>query len=284
MSPFYASESDSIARGATILGRIAYGQNAAASLAAICSAIAVAQPVEMKLNDPGFNVVDLAATRRLFADLGFAMSTLNPAMSAIPFREGGGFEFFEHRDRSEGLRRADVEVASAEDAARDLRAAGFTMAGPIAGSRALPSGETLKWFTLEFEDKLDSRPVYFVQVLNRDVLHASFDHPNSASSLSGLLIAVNDLEKATAGYAGIGKLSTREIAFPELGAVAKEIVLGRGRIFLLRATGPGPTAQRLKTTGEGLFGMRVAVADLDKARKVIGERNISTEKRLVGNT
>lgn len=254
----------------------------AVSLAAICSAIAVAQPIEMKLNDPGFNVVDLAATRRLFSDLGFAMSTLNPTMAGIPFREGGGFEFYEHRDRSEGPRRADVEVASVEEAARDLRAAGFKMVGPIAGSRAFPSGETLKWFTLEFEDKLDSRPVYFVQVLNRDVLHGSFDHPNSASSLSGLLIAVNDLEKATAGYAGIGKLSTREIAFPELGAVAKEIVLGRGRIFLLRATGQsGPTAQRLKTTGEGLFGMRVAVADLDQARIVIGAKNISREKRVV---
>jgi hypothetical protein len=114
---------------------------------------------------------------------------------------------------------------------------------------------------LEFEDRLDSRPLYFVQALNREVLHnffvlhSSFDHPNSASSLSALLVAVNDLEKAAAGYASIGRLSSREVAFPEFGAVAKEIVLARGSIFLLRATGSsGPTAQRIKTSGEGLLG------------------------------
>ena len=163
-----------------------------------------------------------------------------------------------------------------------MRAAGFKMAGPTSGSRVMPSGETLKWFTLEFEDKLDSRPVYMVQILNREVLHNSFDHPNSASSLSAILVAVNDLEKAAAGYAGIGKPSSREVALPEFDAVAKEIVLARGSIFLLRAAGAsGPTAQRIKTSGEGLLGMRFDVTDLDRARKVIGGKNISKDQRTV---
>jgi hypothetical protein len=254
----------------------------AVSLAALCSAIAVAQPIEVKLNNPGFSVTDLATTRRLFSDLGFLMSTGNPTRQAILFREGGGFEFAEHSDRSEGPRRADLEIVSADEAAGNLRATGLRTVGPTSGSRVI-SGETLKWFTLEFEDKLDSRPVYMVQILNREVLHgASFDHPNSASSLSAILVAVNDLEKAVAGYASIGKLNSREVAFPEFGAVAREIVLVRGSIFLLQATGPSsPTAQRIKTSGEGLFGMRLAVTDLGQARKAIGEKNISKDKRTV---
>lgn len=252
------------------------------TLAALCSAIAGAQPIEVKLNDPGFSVTDLATTRRVFSDLGFVLSTGNPTGAVASFREGSAFEFREHTDRSEGPRRADLEIVSADEAAVSLRATGLRTVGPTPGSRVLPSGATLKWLTLEFEDRLDSRPVYMVQILNRDVLHGSFDHPNSASSLSAILVAVNDLEKAAAGYASIGKLSSREVAFPEFGAVAKEIVLARGSIFLLQATGPsGPTAQRIETSGEGLFGMRLAVTDLGQARKVIGAKNISKDNRTL---
>lgn len=248
-----------------------------------CSAIAAAQPIEVKLNNPAFSVTDMATTGRLFSDLGFLMSNGTPTRSAILFREGGGFEFGERRDRSEGPRRTDLEIVSADEAAGNLRATGLRMVGPTPGSQVMPSGETLKWLTLNFEDRLDSRPVYMVQILNREVRRgASFDHPNSASSLSAILVAVNDLEKAAAEYASIGKLSGREVAFPEFGAVGREIVLTRGSIFLLQATGPsGPTVQRIKTSGEGLFGMRLAVTDLGQARKVIREKNISKDKRTL---
>ena len=253
-----------------------------AVIASLCCAIAFAQPIQVKLNDPGFSVIDLAATRRLFSELGFVLSTGNLTRSAAGFREGGAFEFSEHRDRSEGPRRADLEIASADEAARELRAAGFKMIGPTAGSRVMPGEETLKWFTLEFEDKLDSRPIYMVQVQNREVLHPSFDHPNSVSSLSAILVAVNDLEKAAAGYTSIGKVSSREVAFPEFGAVAREIVLARGSIFLLRATAPsGPTAQHIKSSGEGLLGMRLDVKSLGQARKAVGDKDISEDKRAV---
>ena len=252
------------------------------ALAVLGSAIVVAQPIAVKLRNTGFNVIDLAATRHMFSDLGLTISTGNPTRSIIQFREGGAFEFGEHRDRSEGPGRAEVEVVSAQDAARDLRAAGFRIIGPTAASRVLPGGETLRWSTLEFEDKMDSRPVYMIQMLNPEVVQRSVDHPNTVSSLSAVLIAVSDLDKAAVGYAPIGKLSSREVAFPEFGAVAKEIVLARGSIFLLRATGPsGPTAQRIKASGEGLFGMRLGVTDLDQARKVIGEKNISRDSRAV---
>src|SRR5271170_2870726 len=252
------------------------------ALAVLGSAMVVAQPIAVKLRNTGFSVIDLASTRHLFSDLGFTISTGSPTRSVIQFREGGAFEFGEHRDRSEGPGRAEVEIVSAQDAARDLRGAGFRIVGPTAASRVLPGRETLKWSTLEFEDKMDSRPVYMIQMLNPEVVQRSVDHPNTVSSLSAVLIAVSDLDKAAVGYAHIGKLSSREVAFPEFGAVAKEIVLARGSIFLLRATGPsGPTAQRIKASGEGLLGIRLGVTDLVQARKVIGEKNVSKDRRAV---
>ena len=247
-----------------------------------CSAIAVAQPIELSLNDPGFRVTDLAATNRLYADLGFSVLTTGPTTSAILFREGGGLEFFEHRDLREGPINADLEVLSADEAARHLRAAGLKMVGPTPGSRVIPGGPVVKWLMVQFEDKLGSRPVYMVQALNPELRPKDLDHPNSVSSLSGVLIAVNDLEKAASGYANIGKLSSREVAFPEFAAVAREIVLTRGSIFLLRAADPsGPTAQHIKTSGEGILGVRLVVTDLDQTRKVIGGKNISKDKQAV---
>ena len=107
-------------------------------------------------------------------------------------------------------------------------------------------------------------------------------NPNSASFLSALLIAVNDMQSAAAGYGNIGKVSDLEIPLPEFGAVGKEILLESGSILLLRATDPsGPTARRLKERGEGIFAVRLSVTDLDQARKQIGDRNVSKDPQSI---
>jgi hypothetical protein len=139
-----------------------------------------------------------------------------------------------------------------------------------------------QWWTISFVDQLGSRPVFLIQY-GRGVLESGLAraaalprNPNSASSLSALLVAVNDLQGAAAGYR-----SDREIPLPEFGAVAKEIVLERGSI-LLHPTGPsGPTARRLKERGEGILAVRVGVTDLDQARKQAGARNVSKDKQSV---
>jgi hypothetical protein len=145
-----------------------------------------------------------------------------------------------------------------------------------------------QWWTISFVDQLGSRPVFLIQY-GRGVLESGLAraaalprNPNPASSLSALLVAVNDLQGAAAGYRNIGKASDREIPLPEFGAVAKEIVLERGSILLLHPTGPsGPTARRLKERGEGILAVRVGVTDLDQARKQAGARNVSKDKQSV---
>jgi hypothetical protein len=124
---------------------------------------------------------------------------------------------------------------------------------------------TLKWLSLDFEERLSSRPVYFIERLNSPEEMAVLPrppHPNTAIEFKAIFVAVNDIKKAAAGYANIGKLSPREIPIPGLGAVAKEIVLQRGSIFLLRATDPsGPVARRLAAEGEGNMGVQLTVGE-----------------------
>jgi hypothetical protein len=251
---------------------------------ALMSGSVFAQSMEVKLNAAAIVVHDLAETKRLYSSLGFIMAEGHPTRSASGFREGGGIEFAERRDQSEGPRDADLEVASAQQAADVLSAAGLKMGALTPGSRIMqrPTGQvTVQWVLLRFADDLDSRPFYLVQLLNPEVL-VKGAQPNSASSLAAILVAVNDAERAAAGYANVGKLSNREIPLPEFGAAAKEIVLARGSILLLTATDPsGPTARYLKGRGEGILGVRLGVSDLAQTRRVIGEKNVSKDMQSV---
>jgi hypothetical protein len=255
------------------------------ALAALLSANAFAQTVDGKLNGLGFTVKDLAAVKPIYSGLGFAVNDT----SVVGFRDGGTLEFYEHKDIPyEGPRRADIIVSSAGQTARNLSNSGTKMKPPVPGSRVfpLPMGmTTLKWLSLDFDERLPSRPIYFIEILNTPEIEAALPrppHPNTAFEMKAILVAVNDLEKAAAGYANIGKLSAREIPMPALGAVAKEIVLQRGSILLLRATDPsGPVARRLAAEGEGNMGVQLTVKDLAQTRKAVGEKNISKDKRYV---
>ena len=62
-------------------------------------------------------------------------------------------------------------------------------------------------------DRVASRPLFLIL--------------NSATSISALLIAVNDLDAAAAEYGKIARAFDREILMPEFGATAKEMVLGK---------------------------------------------------------
>jgi hypothetical protein len=201
---------------------------------------------------------------------------------------GGGRGYAEYLKQGDGARSAGLRIASAEQAARDLSAAGLKIKGPTPGTIVM-AGEKdppPRWWTISFADQLASRPLFLIQYAPRPAATESVAprpvNPNSASSLSALLIAVNDLQSAAAGYGNIGKVSDLEIPLPEFGAVGKEILLEGGSILLLRATDPsGPTARRLKERGEGILAVRLSVTDLDQARKQIGDRNVSKDPRSI---
>jgi catechol 2,3-dioxygenase-like lactoylglutathione lyase family enzyme len=278
----------------------------ALAIAALFSGSIFAQPLEAKLDHVVIAVHGLETAKRIYSELGFAITPggrhpggtqnamagfrgngyvelLTPYDATLP----GGSEVAKLLDQGEGAFEAGLEIDSAEQAARDLSASGIKIKGPTPGTIVRPSDKEpppTRWWTISFADKVASRPLFLIQyVLDPASPRPPIPpHPNTASGLSALLIAVNDPEKAAAGYGNIGKLSPTEIPLPEFGAVAKEIVLARGSIFLLRATDPtGPTAQRLKDQGEGILGVRLTVTDLDETRRAIRRKNVSKDEQSV---
>lgn len=274
--------------------------------AALFSTSIFAQPLEAKLDHVVIAVHGLETARRVYSELGFAVTPggrhpggtqnavagfsgggylelLTPYDASLP----GGSEVAKLLEHGEGAFQSGLQIDSAERAARDLNAAGIKIKGPIPGTIMRPGDKEpppTRWWIVGFVDEVSSRPVFLIQYV-RDPASPRPPrppHPNTASALSALMIAVNDPEKAAASYGNIGKLSPTEIELPEFGAIAKEIILASGSIFLLRATDPsGPTAQRLKDQGEGILGVRLAVTDLDETRRAIRRKNVSKDEQSV---
>lgn len=73
-----------------------------------------------------------------------------------------------------------IKTTDIESAASRIRQAGYQVVGPAAGSRVLPSGETLRWRTLRVVSKLGSRdvqPVPFLIQWAPDAPHPSKTAP-----------------------------------------------------------------------------------------------------------
>jgi catechol 2,3-dioxygenase-like lactoylglutathione lyase family enzyme len=291
----------------------------AISVAAFCGNTS-GQPVKAGLDHVTIVVHDLAAAKRLYSELGFStvgngrypdgaegawVNFLTPAATGslsladvtgyleliAPYDAtlSGGRRLADFLEQGEGAHSAGLRVASAEQAARDLRAAGLKINGPTAGTVSLDGEKEPpppRWWNINFVDKVASHPLFLIQYAARPAtpppgFSPPAPHPNSATSLSALLIAVNDIEGAATQYGSIAKVGAREISMPELGATATEMVLEHGSIFLLKATDPGgPTAQRLRARGEGILALKIAVADLGQARKQ-AEKNVSKNKQQV---
>lgn len=287
----------------------------AATFAALLSGNVFAQSISAKLDHVVIAVRNLEAAKRLYSQLGFVLSEngrhpTGTENSAIFLRDGyleliapydtslsggplgGGHGYAEYLKQGEGARAAGLEIASAGQTARDLRAAGLKIKGPNAGTISRPGEKQPpppRWWTISFVDQLPARPFFLIQYATAPAPTnaaaaepPSPANPNSASSLSSLLVVVDDLESAAAAYRNIGKNSDREIPLPEFGAAGKEIILERGSIFLLRAIDPsGAAARRLRARGEGILAVRLGVTDLEQARRSIAGRNVSKDKRSV---
>ncbi len=172
-----------------------------------------------------------------------------------------------------------LHVSSAQQTASFLKSKGFDVNDP-ASMEYTPEGaekETGKVRIVSFKKPIVPGGVFFIQYemarqRNQDnlLLHKLTEHPNTAEKIESVWIAVKDLDGTVKGYESIGLTSGRKVDFPKLGAEGREIRAGEGVLLLLRAKDPkGEVALFLTRRGEGIIGVSIKVARLQKTRAML---------------
>jgi len=176
------------------------------------------------------------------------------------------------RDRQGGLvghcyATDDIEA----DAAR-MREARLEMVGPFEMRRERPDGRALTWRLLVPEDiPWRRRWPFFIEWNDPDEVRLAVeglgDHANGARSVSGVAVAVNDLEEAVRLYSLLfGQEPTRRDEVTDLTATRTSFDVRGFVIDLLSPAGNGPVQEMLDRDGEGPFEVKIEVEDLATAR------------------
>jgi catechol 2,3-dioxygenase-like lactoylglutathione lyase family enzyme len=164
----------------------------------------------------------------------------------------------------------DIEAEAAR-----MREAGINMVGPFEMRRARPDGRTLTWRLLVPEDiPWRRRWPFFIQWDAPDDERLTVEgvghHPNGARSVSGVSVAVRDLDEAVRLYSVLFDTEPyRRDEAPALGAGRASFQVRGFTIDLLAPSGDGPVREALAKDGEGPFEARVEVEDLDRARQAL---------------
>jgi hypothetical protein len=139
-------------------------------------------------------------------------------------------------------------------------AAGLGYGPPQDGGRKRPDGETLVWRTARPE--ATDLPFFCADVTPRELrVPVPLQHPNGASGISGISIAVSDLSASTKRWQALtGAQPTIVGVLPGLETKAAFLDLGSTRITLLapERLGHGVIGEHLHRRGEGSFALSFA--------------------------
>lgn len=165
--------------------------------------------------------------------------------------------------------------------AEQFRTSGLDALGPFDMERTRPDGITLKWRLLIPGGSAyrQSWP-FFIQWAMPDDERLTHDspgnHPLGVTGVTGIAVAVTDLEAARQLYSeqlGL-ELHTQDM-LDELGATRLRYRLGDFQIDLLMAESAGPVRDDLEQNGAGVYAITIAVQSLDEATQWLTERGIS---------
>lgn len=187
-------------------------------------------------------------------------------------------------DREGGLVGYALATDDIEGNAERLREAGLEVAEPFEMRREKPDGYVLSWRLLIPEySPWRRRWPFFIQWDDSDEERLSAEkigtHPNGAKSVSSISVAVWNLEEAVELYSvlfGVEPVHRDEI--PEFTADSVSFDVRGFTIELLSPAGDGFIREALERDGEGPFEVRVEVADLDAASKLLTRVGIETKK------
>jgi catechol 2,3-dioxygenase-like lactoylglutathione lyase family enzyme len=194
------------------------------------------------------------------------------------------------RDRAGGLVGHCYATHSIEAEAARMREAGLEVVGPFEMRRERPDGRALTWRLLVPVDvPWRRRWPFFIQWDDPDEERISVEgvgaHPNGARAVTGVAVAVRDIEEAVSLYSILFDAKPqgrKEIADLKVGCVSFDI---RGfTIDLLSPSGDGSVRQALESDGEGPLEVTIEVADPEAAVEALAHAGIEpgeTRERTV---
>jgi catechol 2,3-dioxygenase-like lactoylglutathione lyase family enzyme len=179
-------------------------------------------------------------------------------------------EFLRHREG--GLVGHCYATDDIEAEADRTREAGLEMVGPFEMKRERPDGRALTWRLLVPVDiPWRRRWPFFIGWDDPDEVRLAVegvgDHPNGARSVSGVAVAVKDLEEAVRLYSILfGLEPSRRDEITDLAARRASFDVRGFAIDLLSPAGNGPVHEMLERDSEGPFEVQIEVEDLMRAR------------------
>ena len=253
-------------------------------------------------------VADLEQAIRRYRELGFAVSPgghhpgrgscnaiirfgldyleLLAVADAVEATASGGngralVEFLRERDGGPlGYALATGDIA--EDAER-FRRTGMAADGPFAMQRLRPDDRLLAWRLLVPGGVSWRRPwPFLIQWDTPDDERLSWEqpgtHPNGATGVAGVVLAVHDLDRAIDLYQRQLDLRLgRRDEVSDFVARRATFSVGSRRIELLAPTGVGPVQRILAASGEGVFALMLTVESLEHTRAFFAQRAIDVE-------
>jgi catechol 2,3-dioxygenase-like lactoylglutathione lyase family enzyme len=192
------------------------------------------------------------------------------------------------RDREGGLVGHCYATDDIEAEADGMREAGLKMVGPFEMRRERPDGRALTWRLLVPVDvPWRRRWPFFIQWDDPDEERLSVEgvgaHRNGARTVTGVAVAVRDLEEAVRLYSTLfnaepgrrdesARLAAKRVTFDICGFT----------IDLLAPSGDGPVRRALERDGEGPFEVTVEVADPEAAVEALAHAGIEPEETREG--
>jgi catechol 2,3-dioxygenase-like lactoylglutathione lyase family enzyme len=265
-------------------------------------------------------VHDLEATKDLFRDvLGFYVSArgdnyihpLGTFQTFSRFTNGFMLEYMAIHDRPmatverpemvhfldhwEGGHSVVLNVTSTQETSEMLRARGFPVTAPVPGTRRRvtddPSPSPPRWWLVNFESA--PFPPYLLSFIQyqqsweelRAARAQESRHPNTATRVLAVWMAVPDAEATAQYFTSLGLPSQRTVQVPRLGAIAQEIRVGENHsLLLLQSLQPeGEVGRFVKERGgAGIVGVSLEVTDLETAATRLAQGNIETKPSYPG--
>lgn len=192
------------------------------------------------------------------------------------------------RDRDGGLVGQAFATDDIEAEAGRLRGAGLDLVGPFAMRRELPDGRALTWRLLVPIDVPWRRPwPFFIQWDQPDderlLVEEPGVHPNGARSVSGVAVTLRNLEQVVRLYSTLfDSPPVRTDDVSRLSAVRARFDVHGFVVDLLAPAEEGPIEDEISKVGEGLFEVRIKVADLGVAGEVLGNAGVEVTEDAGG--